>query len=343
MSDEPLLRIEGLEKTYSQGTSLLSRLFGSADPIIAVDDVNLSLDRGEIVGVIGESGCGKTTLLEVVAGLEPETGGSVEFKGTPTSEFDKRDWKRFRKDVQIVFQNPYEAMDPKMNVEETLREPLEIHDIADKTDRVYSALERVELQPDEYANRMPGQLSGGEKQRVSIARALVLEPDVLLTDEPVSMLDVSTQASILNLLRKLNAETDTAIMYISHDISTVANICETVHTMYLGRIVETAKTMDLITDPKHPYTQALISAVPKMDPDANRDRTILEGSTSENTGTEGCRFKERCPERMDICERTPPDLDVGPGRWVACFLYDDVETESSPAERQSVSNGGSAR
>jgi peptide/nickel transport system ATP-binding protein len=290
----------------------------------------MAVNENDAISVIGESGCGKTTLLHLLIGLYDPTGGEILYKGTRLSDLDKAGMKAFRRNVQLIFQDPFNSLDPKLTVEETLREPLKIHNVGDKEARAKEILRTVELSPPEqFLDRLPKQLSGGEKQRVSIARALILEPDVILADEPVSMLDVSTQASILKMLSRMVDELDVAMVYISHDLSTVSYVSDEINVMYLGRVVEKAPTNDLIHDPKHPYSQALIDAIPLPDPHAGRERTDLKGSTPEpiNLG-EGCRFRDRCPERMEICERTPRTVQESPERDVACHLYYDHEEET---------------
>jgi peptide/nickel transport system ATP-binding protein len=292
-----------------------------------------------VKGVIGESGCGKTTLLKTLAGLHTRTGGELRYRGEEIRDFTKADWKRFRRNVQIIFQDPFDSLNPTMDVETIILEPLRIHDIGDRDRRVREVLEQVELNPPErYLDKRPAQLSGGEKQRVSIARALVLEPEVILADEPVSMLDVSTQASILKLLSSLIDDLDLSMIYISHDLSTVSYICTEVNVMYLGRIVESAPTRQLLDSPRHPYSQALTQAIPLPDPNFARERTDLKGSTPEpGAVAEGCRFKNRCPERMDVCEMAPAFVpnDDAEGH-VACHLYyDHTERQSQSRETDS--------
>ncbi len=330
---EPLLELRNLEKHFDQETSIISATMnyirGNEPPRIrAVDGLDLKLMPNEVEGVIGESGCGKTTLLLTLMGLHDHTDGELIFDGKPVSEFDKADWKEFRRRVQIIFQDPFNSMDPKLSVREALMEPLEIHNVGNKQKRVHEALERAELNPPEqYLDRLPSQLSGGEKQRVSIARALVLEPDVILADEPVSMLDVSTQASVLNLLSDLTDELGVSMLYISHDLSTVSYVCERVNVMYLGRFVENAPTQRLLDDPKHPYSQALIGAIPVPNPHVKRERTDMTGTPSDPIDLPGgCRFKDRCSERMDICDVSPIDWEMDGGqREVACHIYYDHE------------------
>lgn len=329
-NDVPVLEATNLKKYFDQSTSIVDSLFRRGrSEIRAVDDVSLSLERDEAQGVIGESGCGKTTLLMTLMGLYEPTGGELFFKGRDVSEFDKADWKEFRREVQIVFQDPFNSLDPKMTIEESLLEPMKIHGLDDRDERIRTALRQAELSPPEqYLPQLPRQLSGGEKQRVSIARALALEPEVILADEPVSMLDVSTQAAVLELLSDLREEMGLSLLYISHDLSTVAYVCDTIHVMYLGRIVESAPTLRVIQDPKHPYSQALIDAIPIPDPHHKRDRVRIEGAAMEAAGEnigEGCRFRGRCPERMDVCENTPAFVQAGEGQFAACHLYYDHE------------------
>jgi peptide/nickel transport system ATP-binding protein len=324
-SDSPVIELRNLKKYFDQTETLRETLlpWRSGKTVQAVDGVTMSIDRNQSIAIIGESGCGKSTLLNTLMGLYRPTDGELLFEGQDVSEFDRGDWKRFRRNVQIIFQDPFESLNPKMTVRETLKEPLKIHGLDDQERRVREILETVELAPPEkYLGRLPEQLSGGEKQRVSIARALILDPDVILADEPVSMLDVSTQAAILNLLSRLTNEMDVALVYVSHDLSTVSYVCDEINVMYLGRIVESGPTADIIADPKHPYSQALINAVPVPDPNHHRERAKLEGAPQEPIDLgEGCRFRDRCPERMEACEFTPRSHEEAPGHQVACHLY----------------------
>jgi len=337
----PVLEVENLKKYYSQNDGILDRLLGREKQTIqAVDDVSLTLEETEVQGVIGESGCGKTTLLETLMGLEDATDGEIIFKGQDITEQSKSEQKQFRNDVQIIFQDPFNALDPKLTVEESLLEPLKVHGMSNKRERVRDALKSVQLRPAErYLDQFPRHLSGGEKQRVSIARALVVDPDLILADEPVSMLDVSTQASILQLLDGLVQEQDLAMLYISHDLSTVSHICDRINVMYLGRVVERAPVKQLLTDPKHPYSQALIGAIPVPDPHEDRTRTRIEGDVPDPIDIgEGCRFRDRCPERMDVCEKTPILYDIEADHQASCHLYYDHDayvnnTQSAEAIR----------
>jgi len=335
MSDDaPLLEVRNLKKYFEESTNITDVLLRrDIAEIQAVDDVSLRLEPNESISVIGESGCGKTTLLLTLIGLHDMTDGEIYYRGDPVSEFGKAEWKEYRRNVQVIFQDPFNSLDPKMTVEETLTEQLKIHDIGDHDERVHEVLEAVELNPPgQYLKRRPRNLSGGEKQRVSIARALVLEPDVILADEPASMLDVSTQAAVLETLRGLIDDFGVSMIYISHDLSTVSYISDTVNVMYLGRIVETAPTEALMNGPKHPYTDALVSAIPIPDPEHVRERTRMSGAPREpkNLG-EGCRFRDRCPEAMDVCEVTPAYVEVEEERHVACHLHYDHESHDEDA------------
>lgn len=304
----PVLEIRNLEKHFTGNKDILDVLLRrEASRIQAVDGVSMTLEENDSVAVIGESGCGKSTLLRTLIGLHDATAGDIIYKGTPVSEFSKEDWKEYRRNVQVIFQDPFNSLNPKMTVRESLAEPLGIHGINDKDARIRDVLERVELQPAEkYLDRKPMNLSGGEKQRVSIGRALILDPDVILADEPVSMLDVSTQAAVLTKMKELIDEFDVSMIYISHDLSTVSYISELVKVMYLGRIVESAPTEDILRSPKHPYTEALVDAIPIPDPEYDRERTEMSGAPRDPIDIgEGCRFRDRCPAVIP-----PDDIEI---------------------------------
>lgn len=299
MTEQPVLEIKNLKKYFEGNRDILDMIMRrSPSQIQAVDDVSMTLNDNESVAVIGESGCGKSTLLRTLIGLYDISAGDILYKGKPVSQFTKSDWKEYRRNVQVIFQDPFNSLNPKMTVRESLAEPLNIHGLDNKDERIREVLEQVELQPAEkYLNRKPSNLSGGEKQRVSIGRALILNPDVILADEPVSMLDVSTQAAVLTKMKELINDFGVSMIYISHDLSTVSYIAESVKVMYLGRFVESAETEQLLQSPKHPYTEALVSAIPIPDPTHGRERTKMSGAPRDPIDIgEGCRFRDRCPE-----------------------------------------------
>lgn len=339
---DPILRTDRLEKYYNQETTpievLQNKLTGSStQPVKAVDGVDLTFHRNEITGVIGESGCGKTTLLETLIGLHEPTGGEIYFNGNPTSDFSKEDWHEYRRRVRIIFQNPYEAMNPKFTVRRALTEPLSIHGIEEDDDRVHEVLEQVNLTPpSQYLDMYEDQLSGGEKQRVAIARELIVDPDVILADEPVSMLDVSTQVAILRLLKRLATENEVSVIYISHDISTVSYVCQNLNVMYLGKVVESAPTRELLNEPEHPYTRELVQAVPVPNPDHDRTRSNVAGNPPDPVNlSAGCNFKDRCPDQMDICDADPVLYPTSETHQAKCHLhYDHDQSIDMNTDRQ---------
>ena len=340
-ADEPVLELRSVEKHFNTSSGLydtVRNVVSGRGPsyVRAVDGVNLELRENQVQGVIGESGCGKTTLLRTMIGLYTPTEGEMYYRGRPTSEFSRRDWKEYRRRVGIIFQDPFNSLDPKFSVRRLLAEPLEIHGIDYGPDRIEEMLESVGLTPpEEYLTRFPGQLSGGEKQRVAIARGLITEPDVILADEPASMLDVSTQAEILNLLNELTDDFGVSMVYISHDLSTVSYVCDYINVMYLGRVVEQAPTRQLLSSPKHPYTRALIQSIPIPDPHYERARAVIGGEPGNPIDLPaGCRFKNRCPERMDVCDYTPWDVEPEgeEDHVVACHLYYDHPVEEEESE-----------
>jgi len=341
---EPVLQVSDLEKHFQQDAGLLNRVLGRDQKTVrAVDGITFDLEQNEVIGVIGESGCGKSTLMMTLVGLYDKSGGEILYKGREIASFDKTERKTFLGDVQFIFQDPFNSLDPKLTVRESLYEPLKIHNMDDRENRVHRVLEQVELQPPErYLDRLPSQLSGGEKQRVCIARALVVEPEVILADEPVSMLDVSTQASILNLLSELINEYDVSMLYVSHDLSTVSYVCDRINVMYLGRIVESAPVDELIDAPKHPYTHELVKAIPIPDPHHERTRTEISGAAPDPIDLpSGCRFKDRCPDRMEICDQRPAfvDTDGETQHRAACHLYYDHDSDPHPEQIEPSGNG----
>lgn len=325
---ETLFEVNDLRKWYESKSdeSFLFRLFSEGDYLKAVDDVNLDIERGEIVGLAGQSGCGKSTLGELLVRLQEPTGGSISFAGEKISGFSKEEMNEFRRKAQVIFQDPYEAMNPRFPVARIVSEPLKIHGIGDResrTDRTIETLEEVGLTPPEkYLDKLPGELSGGERQRVCIARAIVLDPDFLVADEPVSMLDVSVRTGILHLFERLQAERDLSILYISHDLSTINYLADRTMIMYLGKVVETGATEQVIHEPSHPYTEALLESVPNPDPDATRSWGKLKGKVPSPTDIPtGCRFHPRCKYATEKCKENEPELKPrdDPDRDVACY------------------------
>jgi oligopeptide/dipeptide ABC transporter ATP-binding protein len=292
-----------------------------------VDGVSFDLAQGEILGLVGESGCGKSTLALTLNGLEPATEGQIFFENQDITNLRGNALKELRREIQMVFQDPYESLNPLMSIEEIVAEPLRVHRLwpgKDKRrERVCKALEDAGLKPAEiYLNRYPHELSGGQRQRVVIAGALVLEPIVLLADEPVSMLDVSIRAEILNLLETLRNTRGITILFITHDLATAAYFTDRIAVMYLGRIVEIGATVDVLTSPAHPYTRALQTVIPVPNPRARRERIILQGDPPNPIDIPpGCRFHPRCPEARDYCKDTDPQLKKIDNRQeAACLL-----------------------
>lgn len=293
----------------------------------AVDGLNFSINKGETLGVVGESGCGKTTMARVILGLIPKTRGEVYFGEEEVSRvFQTKDRKKIlalRKKMQMIFQNPFSSLNPRMLVGNIIAEPFKIHKNASKSERliqVHRLLHLVGLE-DYHAERYPHEFSGGQQQRICIARALALKPDFIVADEPTSSLDISIRAQILNLLKKLQKEFKLSYLYISHDLSSVRYISNNIAVMYLGKIVELANSYDLFESPLHPYTRALISAVPKVNPRTKRKRIVLPGEVpSPVDPPTGCRFHPRCNQAIPICKKEEPELRNVGGRYLACHV-----------------------
>ncbi len=325
--DTPALALRDLHKHFAAGRP---GLFDRHPALVrAVDGVNLEIGRGEILALVGESGCGKSTLALTLLGLETPTAGEIHFEGQNVTGLRGPALKDMHRRIQMVFQDPYESLNPLMTIAEIVAEPLVVHRLfpapAERHARVIRALEDAGLKPaDSFLHRLPHQLSGGQRQRVAIAAALVLEPTVLLADEPVSMLDVSIRAEILNLLADLRAKQGISILFITHDFGTIAHFADRIAVMYLGRIVEIGATAEILKSPRHPYTRALLSVVPVPNPRLRQKRQILQGETPNPIHLpSGCRFHPRCPIAEEHCKHTdPPEIPLSATHTAACLLID---------------------
>jgi oligopeptide transport system ATP-binding protein len=316
-----LLEVRNLKKYFPFKKGIFSRTIGE---VRAVDGVSFTLERGETLGVVGESGCGKTTLGRSILRLIEPTSGQVSFNGRDLLLLKGEELRKARASFQIIFQDPFSSLDPRMSVGEIIAEPVRNHLSCSRSeirDRVAHLLNRVGLHPSQMG-RYPHEFSGGQRQRIGIARALALNPLAVVCDEPVSALDVSIQAQVINLLVELQEEMNLSYIFIAHDLSVVEHISDRVAVMYLGRIVELASDQDLYENPLHPYTQALLSAVPVPDPDIRKKRIILEGDVpSPISPPTGCALHTRCPAKKDRCSRARPELtDLGKEHFVACHI-----------------------
>ncbi|WP_251094802.1 dipeptide ABC transporter ATP-binding protein [Streptomyces sp. Caat 7-52] len=351
---EPILEVGGLVKHYPLTRGILFKKQIGA--VKAVDGVDFTLGRGETLGIVGESGCGKSTVAKLLCSLERPTAGSIRFKGEEITGLSGRALKAVRRNIQMVFQDPYTSLNPRMTVGDIVGEPYEIHPEAapkgDRRRRVQELLDVVGLDP-EYVNRYPHQFSGGQRQRIGIARGLALRPEVIVADEPVSALDVSVQAQVINLLDRLQSEFDLSYVFIAHDLSVVRHISDRVGVMYLGRIVEIGRDAEIYDHPTHPYTQALLSAVPVPDPEgrAHRERIILTGDVPSPVDIpSGCRFRTRCWKAQPRCAREVPLLAVpaafratpGPAAHPsAChFAEEAVPITPAPPREHGVNGNG---
>ena len=323
----PILELENLKTYFPVYRGLLRRR--RVGEVKAVDGVTLSLGKSEVLGLVGESGCGKSTLARTVLQLIPPTAGRVILDGRDLTGASARELKASRRDLQMVFQDPYGSLNPRLNVFETLAEPLRVHRVCPPSEvaaRVGSLMRRVGLSP-RFVAKYPHEFSGGQRQRIAIARALALEPKVIVADEPVSALDVSIQAQILNLLAELTREMRLSLIFIAHDLSVVKHISDRIAVMYLGKIVELGTAEDVIERPVHPYTRALISAIPRPDPDfeRNRQRIVLPGDPPSPVNPPGgCAFHPRCPYAQEKCKASVPPLAPFSGRDVACVRAGEI-------------------
>lgn len=328
---DPLLRVRNLKKHFPITRGIFSRTSGY---VRAVDGVSFDLYRGETLGLVGESGCGKTTTGRSILRLIEPTSGEVSFDGQDVVGLKSAPLRALRRRMQIIFQDPYSSLNPRMTVGGMLGEALKIHKLAhgaERKRRIDELLDTVGLRP-EHAQRYPHEFSGGQRQRIGIARALAVNPDFIVADEPVSALDVSIQAQIVNLLQELQDRLSLTYLFVAHDLSVVKHISDRVAVMYLGRIVEITTSDQLYTAPQHPYTQALMSAVPIPQPGRKKKRTILAGDVPSPANIpQGCPFHPRCPEREDDCTKVVPDLlKIDDGHYTACLLRTG-QTESTPA------------
>jgi len=317
-----LLEVKNLKVHFPVQHGLFTRVRGY---VKAVDDVSLHIAPGETLGLVGESGCGKTTLGRAIIRLIEPNAGSIFFEGEDITKLDGNGLRRHRRKFQMIFQDPYGSLNPRMTVEQIIGEAIDIHQLADgsaaRRARIQDLLRNVGLDPS-HAERYPHEFSGGQRQRIGIARALAVEPKLIVCDEPVSALDVSVQAQIVNLLMDLQQQRGLAYLFIAHDLAVVEHISHRVMVMYLGRPVEIAEAKKLVREPRHPYTQALLSAVPVVDPDSKRRRIMLPGDVpSPIAPPPGCAFNPRCPVKEPRCESEVPVLrEVEPGHWVSCHV-----------------------
>lgn len=325
-TDEVLLEVRNVQKFFPIKHGFLS---GKTKYVQAVDNVSFSIKKGETFGLVGESGCGKSTLGRTIIRLYDPTGGDIIFDGAEIGKMPASELKPFRKRIQMIFQDPYASLNSRMTVGDIIGEPIDIHNLAsgeERTKKIYDLLERVGLSR-EHAGRYPHEFSGGQRQRIGIARALAVDPEFIICDEPISALDVSIQAQVVNMLEDLQKDFGLTYLFIAHDLSMVKHISDRIGVMYLGKMVELTDASELYERPEHPYTQSLLSSIPIPDPEVTRakKRIILEGDVpSPLNPPSGCRFRTRCRYAMDRCSVDEPQLrEVSPGHMVACHLMDD--------------------
>ncbi|WP_421617165.1 ABC transporter ATP-binding protein [Brevibacillus sp. TJ4] len=322
----PLLEVKGLQQHFPIKSGFLKKTTGY---VKAVDGIDLQVFPGETLGIVGESGCGKSTTGRTILRLLEPTAGEVLFEGKDLAKLPKEEMRRMRKDLQMIFQDPYASLNPRMTIRQILMESLMVHNIGTPQEREKTIEEIIEVVGlrKEHLDRHPHDFSGGQRQRIGIARALVVKPKLIIADEPVSALDVSIQSQVLNLLKDLRKEFNLTLMFISHDLSVVKHLCDRIAVMYLGRIVEIADKRTLFDNPSHPYTRALLSAVPVAKPKQKRERILLTGDLpSPANPPSGCTFHPRCPFATDICKSEVPSLsDIGAGQLVSCHLVQSGE------------------
>jgi oligopeptide/dipeptide ABC transporter ATP-binding protein len=324
VQEKVLLEVNNLKKYFPVKAGVFRKTVAH---VKAVDDISFYIKEGETLGLVGESGCGKSTTGATILRLEEATAGEVKFEGKDMLSLNKKELREMRKEMQIIFQDPYASLNPRMTVADIVGEPLDIHKLTknkkERNEKVREILDSVGL-TGEHMNRYPHEFSGGQRQRIGVARALAVDPRIIIADEPVSALDVSIQAQVINLLQDLQKEYGLTYLFIAHDLSVVKHISDRVAVMYLGKIVEIADKKELYINPLHPYTISLLSAIPIPDPTYEKERIILEGDVpSPVNPPSGCRFHPRCPEAMDICSQVEPEFkDYGNEHFAACHLLD---------------------
>ena len=332
--DSPIIQIKDLHKEFPVPRGLGELFRDEKLSVKAIDGINLDIAQGEIIGLAGESGSGKTTTGEILVRLQKETGGSITIDGHPLDGSNRKMQKQFRREVQMIFQDPYETLNPRFNVFDTIAEPLRIHgekDAGALHAQVLEALEIAELRPaEQFMYRYPHELSGGQRQRVAIARGIVIKPKILVADEPVSMLDVSIRADILNLLKRLREQMGLTMLYISHDLSTIKYLCDRIAIMYLGKIMEIGPVDEVIARPVHPYTQVLLSSVPVADPDHVKQRILIDDETPDQINLPvGCRFGPRCPFVKPACSHCDHSMrEAGENHFHACLFTREEQVKN---------------
>ncbi len=321
---ETLIEVKNLKKYFPIHKGFVRR---TTQYVQAVDDISFAIKKGETLGLVGESGCGKSTTGRTIIRLYEPTAGEIIYKGTEIGRLSQKELKEYRKKIQMIFQDPYASLNSRMTVGDIIGEPLDIHQLAqgkERLEKIHELLHDVGLNPD-HATRYPHEFSGGQRQRIGIARALAVEPDFIICDEPISALDVSIQAQVVNMLEDLQKKKDITYLFIAHDLSMVKYISDRIGVMYLGKMVELGPADELYNSPQHPYTQALLSAVPVPDPNVSKasQRIILTGDVpSPLNPPSGCRFRTRCQYAMDICKEVEPAfVEIAPGRMCACHLH----------------------